>query len=211
MTEASQSAQPQSSPPDPASDPLLGTAAPIYADAMVATAAVRHASAADAPALARVAAATFRLACPPHVTETSIAMFVRDVLSEERFREYVADPGRAVFLAEEGRDPVGYAMLVLGEPADAHVAAAVTIRPTAELSKIYVLPDRHGGDISRALLAASLDAARQAGAAGVWLGVNQLNERAQRFYTKSGFTRVGTKRFLVGERYEDDFVFERAL
>ena len=60
-------------------------------------------------------------------------------------------------------------------------------------------------------MAACLDAARQRGAAGLWLGVNQLNERAQRFYGKSGFARVGTKRFLVGDRYEDDFVYERAL
>jgi RimJ/RimL family protein N-acetyltransferase len=45
----------------------------------------------------------------------------------------------------------------------------------------------------------------------VWLGVNQLNERAQRFYAKSGFSKVGTKRFLVGDRYEDDYVFERSV
>ena len=42
------------------------------------------------------------------------------------------------------------------------------------------------------------------------IGVDDL-ERAQRFYGKSGFTRVGTKHFLVGDRYEDDYVFERAL
>jgi hypothetical protein len=33
--------------------------------------------------------------------------------------------------------------------------------------------------------------------------------RANRFYEKQGFVRVGTKKFLVGQRYEDDFV--RAL
>ena len=48
-------------------------------------------------------------------------------------------------------------------------------------------------------------------AAGVWLGVNQENERAQKFYAKSGFEKVGTKRFLVGDRYEDDYVFEQPL
>jgi RimJ/RimL family protein N-acetyltransferase len=35
--------------------------------------------------------------------------------------------------------------------------------------------------------------------------------RAQRFYAKSGFARVGTKRFLVGDRFEDDYVYERPL
>ena len=37
------------------------------------------------------------------------------------------------------------------------------------------------------------------------------NERAQRFYAKSGFERVGTKRFLFGGVYEDDYVMERPV
>jgi ribosomal protein S18 acetylase RimI-like enzyme len=171
---------------------------------------VRRATAADAPALAEVAAATFALACPPHITQESIDAFIRDVLSLERFEEYLADESRVLFLAETDR-PAGYAMLVLAEPADPDVSSVLTRRPTAELSKIYVLPEGHGSGLSAQLMTASIEAAREAGAAGVWLGVNQQNERAQRFYTKSGFTRVGTKRFLVGARYEDDYVFEQGL
>jgi tRNA (guanine37-N1)-methyltransferase len=171
---------------------------------------VRRAESADAPVLAELAAATFALACPPHVTEESVATFIRDVLSERCFEEYLADPGRVLFLAETDR-PVGYAMLVVGEPGDPDVRAALSHRPTAELSKIYVLPESHGAGASHGLMTASLQAARERGAAGVWLGVNQLNERAQRFYAKSGFTKVGTKRFLVGARYEDDYVFEQGL
>jgi len=174
---------------------------------------VRRATADDADLLATVAAATFRLACPPSVTEESMALFVRDVLSRECFEGYLADPARALFVAERAgfEGAIGYAMVVVGEPTDEDVRAALSRRPTAELSKIYVLPDAHGGGASRLLMAASLEAARAAGAHGVWLGVNQLNARAQRFYAKSGFTRVGTKRFLVGHRYEDDFVFEQQL
>lgn len=102
-------------------------------------------------------------------------------------------------------------MLVAGEPADADVAAAVTIRPTIELSKCYVDPGFHGAGVGAGLVAASAEAARARGAASVWLGVNQENARANRFYEKQGFALVGTKRFLVGDRYEDDFVRERVL
>ena len=110
---------------------------------------VRRAAAADADALANVAAATFRLACPPSVTEESMALFVRDVLSPERFEEYLADPVRALFLAERPGvpDALGYAMVVVGEPGDEDVRAVITHRPTAELSKIYVLPDAHGAGV----------------------------------------------------------------
>jgi tRNA (guanine37-N1)-methyltransferase len=102
-------------------------------------------------------------------------------------------------------------MVVLGEPNDADARAAIGHRPTAELSKLYVLPDRRGGGIAAQLMAHSLAAARDAGAVGVWLGVNQLNARAIRFYEKSGFARVGEKRFRVGAGLEHDFVLERML
>jgi ribosomal protein S18 acetylase RimI-like enzyme len=175
------------------------------------TATVRRARPGDEAALHEVAAATFALACPPHMTQERVDHFVATVLSEANFAAYLADDARDLFLAEEDGTPIGYAMLVAGEPADGDVAAAITLRPTAELSKIYVLPGHHGSGASAALMTAAIDAATGRGAAGAWLGVNQLNERAQRFYGKSGFNKVGTKRFLVGDTYEDDFVFERPL
>ena len=171
---------------------------------------VRPAAGHDVPALARVAEATFALACPPSMTPERIERFVSEVLSPERFHAYLADPARAVLLAE-GDEPLGYAMLVHGEPTDEDVRAAVTARPTVELSKIYVLPAAHGTGAAGALMAAGLAWAAGRGAAGVWLGVNQQNARAQRFYAKSGFAVVGTKQFDVGGRLEDDFVMEQRL
>lgn len=178
-------------------------------DPAPAAASVRRATAGDVPALADVAARTFALACPPSMTPERIEAFVADVLSAERFADHVADPARCVLLAESATGTLGYAMLVDGEPSDDDVRGAIRHRPTVELSKIYVVPEAHGSGAARLLMEGSLAWARSRGAAGVWLGVNQQNERAQRFYGKSGFERVGVKRFLVGGAYEDDFVLER--
>lgn len=174
-------------------------------------ASVRQAEAGDAERLADVAAATFELACPPSMSTERIDAFVAEVLSAARFADYLADPGRHLLLAELEGTVLGYAMLVAGEPQDLDVRAAIRLRPTIELSKIYVLPRAHGTGAAAALMVGALDWAATTGASGVWLGVNQQNERAQRFYAKSGFERVGTKRFLVGGAYEDDYVMERAL
>lgn len=102
-------------------------------------------------------------------------------------------------------------MLVFGDPTDPDVAAAVTASPAAELSKCYVHPGFHGAGLAQALVERSVDAARERGAVTLWLGVNEENERANRFYEKAGFRLVGRKRFLVGQRYEDDHVRERRL
>lgn len=172
---------------------------------------IRRAVASDATALSSVAAITFPLACPPHTTEEAKADFIRTVLSVERFREYLADEARVLFVAEDETGALGYTMLLRGEPADADAASAITHRPSVELSKCYALPARHGSGVAARLMTASIENARQSGARGVWLGVNQENERARRFYAKHGFEVVGTKRFLVGGRYEEDFVLERGL
>ncbi|MEO6199889.1 MAG: GNAT family N-acetyltransferase [Cryobacterium sp.] len=178
------------------------------------TVSIRAAGAADAVALADLAAATFALACPPHTTADAIAAFLRDVLAERNFDGYLADSDRILLVAEDDEDEtamVGYTMLVFGEPTDADATAVVAARPTVELSKFYVRAESHGRGTAATLMAATLDAARAGGAAGTWLGVNQLNARAVRFYEKNGFAVVGEKRFLVGGVYENDFVLERAL
>jgi GNAT superfamily N-acetyltransferase len=172
---------------------------------------VRRAEASDAAALAAVAAVTFPLACPPHTTDEAKAAFIAGNLTEAHFAGYLADRARVLLLAELDGTPAGYTMLVFGEPADPDVAAAITTRPTVELSKFYVMPDHHGGVVSAPLMSASLDAARARDAAAVWLGVNEENERANRFYEKNGFAIVGRKKFLVGTRYEDDHVRELVL
>jgi ribosomal protein S18 acetylase RimI-like enzyme len=172
---------------------------------------IRRAVREDAAALHELAAATFPLASPPDTDPADNAAFIATHLSEARFRDYLADPGRILLLALLDDAPVGYTMLVTGEPYDAEAAQAVAHRPTVELSKIYVLPEQHRSGIAAELMGTSVAAAAATGARSVWLGVNQRNERANRFYEKQGFRVVGTKHFLVGQRLFEDFVRELAL
>ena len=165
----------------------------------------------DAALLHRIAAETFPLACPTATLPESIAAFVAENLSESAFAGYAADSARDLFIAEVDGDAAGYTMVVHGEPTDADVVASIAVRPTAELSKLYVRQAHHGGGVALALVEAVMAAAAKRGARSVWLGVNDENRRANRFYEKSGFEIVGTKRFKLGETFESDFVRERRL
>lgn len=172
----------------------------------------RTATADDAATLATLAAATFALACPPGTAQEHIDAFIAEHFTLDRFTGYLADPGRALrLLVDDDGTAIGYTMLVFGDPIDPDVLAAVTHRPTAELSKLYVLPASHGAGGARTLMEATLDDARARGVTSVWLGVNQQNARAIRFYGKSGFAVVGTKTFLVGPERHDDFVMEQVF
>nr|WP_024805913.1 GNAT family N-acetyltransferase [Nocardia sp. BMG51109] len=165
----------------------------------------------DAEALGDVAAATFPLACPPGLTAADIDTFIARILSGERFGDYLADPARTVLKAVAGGDIVGYAMLVAGEPTDPELATAMGRGPLLEISKLYVLPGHHGAGVSAALMSAAVDSARSGGYGGVWLGVNQDNGRARRFYVKHGFRTVGTKTTAVGTQVCHDYVMGREL
>jgi ribosomal protein S18 acetylase RimI-like enzyme len=172
---------------------------------------VTTAAPADLPELADVAAKTFPLACPPSVTPENIVAFIDENLSEDRFREYLADPDRVVLVAREDSRIVGYVMLIRGVPDDDDVQRAVTLRPAIELSKMYVLPDSHGAGVSADLMTAALTRATQLDVKCVWLGVNQENQRAQRFYAKHGFVVNGTKTFRLGAGIENDYVVVRPV
>jgi tRNA (guanine37-N1)-methyltransferase len=111
---------------------------------------------------------------------------------------------------------VGYTLTVLPLTADEapdaeDVAAVVTARPAAELSKVYVRQAFQGSGVAGALLDATVaEAATRAvddhRLAALWLGTNRANRRAQRSYSRRGFVVVGTRRFRVGESLEEDLV-----
>ncbi|WP_229829909.1 GNAT family N-acetyltransferase [Actinoplanes ianthinogenes] len=151
------------------------------------------------------------MACPPGTAQADIDAFVATHLSAERFTAYLADPARTLLLALDEDRPVGYAMLVRGPIADPDVAAVVDAATSVELSKFYVAPDRHGSGAAHALMTRTLATAAATGAASCWLGVNQQNVRAAKFYAKHGFTIIGVKRFLVGAEWHDDHIRSRPL
>ena len=171
---------------------------------------VRPARAVDAEALAEVAARTFPLACPPSVTAADAAEFVAEHLGAEQFRRYLRDRRRHVLVVEVAGAVVGYTMLVIGAAQSEQVRQAAP-HAGGELSKCYVLEDFHGHGLAAMLLRETLTVATQAGLDAVWLGVNQANERAQRFYRKHGFDRVGERTFTVGTRTEHDYVMAHTL
>jgi GNAT superfamily N-acetyltransferase len=154
----------------------------------------------DAAELADVAALTFPLACPPATAPEDIASFIGANLSAERFADYLADPQRAIITAMLDGRIIGYSMLVRGATED-----------TAELSKMYVLAHHHGAGVSTTLMDLTLATAKEWGVRSVWLGVNQKNQRAQRFYAKNGFKVNGTRTFQVGSCRENDYIMVREV
>lgn len=123
------------------------------------------------------------------------------------FADWSADPASAVLIAETKQvvTPIGYAVLT-----DCDLPVA-TVPGDIELRRIYVLAPFHAAGVGARLLEETLVAAVEIGARRVLLGVNAGNARALRFYRRSGFTQIGTRRFQVGAVLHDDLVLAREL
>lgn len=80
-----------------------------------------------------------------------------------------------------GAGPDGIAVLRLR-------TAIWTGEPEAHLQELYVVPARRGQGIGRALLEATMDAARAAGATRIDLNTGTTDTAARALYESSGFT-----------------------
>jgi ribosomal protein S18 acetylase RimI-like enzyme len=78
-----------------------------------------------------------------------------------------------------------------------------TGRPEAYLQELYVAPARRGNGIGRALLEATMAAAREAGATGIDLNTGATDTAARALYESAGFTNLegpGGPQMLFYER-----------
>lgn len=183
---------------------------------------VRPARPEEAAEIAWLAALTFPLACPPGTPVPTMAAHVAARLTPAHFRTWAGSDGHALVVARRARggaeaDVLGYALVVLGEPAGPQEADALRDSagpgPYAELSKLYVHPQEQGTGVASALMVAAIagaeELARRAGYAGprpLWLGTNGQNLRAQAFYRRHGFDVVGRRTYDVGGVAHDDVV-----
>lgn len=124
----------------------------------------------------------------------------------------VADLRGAVEFEGVREQILGYSLIFGGTDGMPDDTYSVRHNPSVYLSKFYVDPAAHGGGIAQTLMREVREVARtQLLGRSLWLAVNHENSRAQRFYEKNGFERVGTKKMQVGEQTFADFVYETSL
>jgi ribosomal protein S18 acetylase RimI-like enzyme len=167
---------------------------------------VRRAGPADAARLARLGAATFTETFghlyPPH----DLAGFLAASYSPAAFGAVLADARQAVWIAMVGDAPAGYAQ---AGPCDLP-HPAVTAR-CLELKRLYVLKPWQGAGLAGRLMGEAMAWMQAAAPPAIFLGVWSENHRAQRFYARYGFGKVGEYEFPVGATRDQEFIYRLQL
>ena len=156
---------------------------------------IRLARKEDAPFIALLGRTTF--------TET-FGHFFRDqqdlidyynsTFSVQKIEAGIEKPNNLFWIAFANRLPVGYAKLKLHSNSE-----FVDSKEVCQLQKIYVLKDFLSMKIGLELQGALLDRAKELNFTQIWLSVLNSNERAIRFYRKSGFEEIGNHDFQIGK------------
>lgn len=132
--------------------------------------AIRRAGPEDAPEIARLLHDFNTEYSEPTPGVEELTEYVRPLLEEGEL---------SVLLA--GRGPDGFSLLRLRP-------CYWTGGPEAHLQELYVVPPLRGQGIGRALLAATIELAREAGATGLDLNTGETDTAARALYESFGFT-----------------------
>lgn len=169
---------------------------------------IRAASADDAERLSEFAERVFDEAFGPQNDEGDMASYLNEAFSPEIQRAEITSPGAIVLIDE---DPSSGAISGYLHITPSETPACVSGPAVLELKRLYVDAPLHGRGVGKRLLDEGIAKARAAGARTLWLGVWEKNDKAQAFYAREGFTRVGEQPFVLGSDTQTDWILQRSV
>jgi len=168
---------------------------------------VQDAVAADAARLSEFGARTFYETFAADNTAEDMRRHLESSWATDKQLREIADPRmQTLILLDASGEWCGFAQLRAGK-----VSEGVPPEGSIELYRFYVDKPWQGRGAAGALMSAVKDRARRRGARTMWLGVWERNARAQAFYRKHGFEKVGSQVFVVGSDPQTDHVMLCAL
>lgn len=169
---------------------------------------IRRAEPADAPRLSALANRTFietfveDLQIP--YPEADLGGFLAHANSLEAMERRIGDPAITAWVAEAAGELIGYA---IAGPADLDFPG---VQPAdGMLYRLYLLRSRRGQGLAQRLMDEAMAWLASTHGPNPWLVVFNGNLRAQRFYARYGFEKVGECDYPVGEWTDREFVMRR--
>lgn len=169
---------------------------------------IRRGNRADAELLAPFAVRIFNdtFAENPLNAPEDMAAYIEEFMSVEAFGRELSNENSTFFIAEIGGELAGYAKLQENSTEE-----CVSDANPIELQRLYVDKNFHGKGVARELMNECFAVAARKNYQTMWLGVWEFNYRAQKFYEKLGFQKVGTHVFQLGSDAQTDWVMEKKL
>jgi diamine N-acetyltransferase len=159
---------------------------------------IEKASIADAEILANTAIETFLETHQEGVPADALQYYLSTKLTLHTIEAELNDPENIFHIVYYNGQPAGYSKIILNKSYPAIESAAVT-----KLERIYLLKKFFDLKLGAALFVHNANLSKKENQEGIWLYVWKINDRAIKFYTKAGFTIVGSENFKISETHSN--------
>ncbi len=169
---------------------------------------IRRAADDDAELLADLSYQTFWDAFHEHPENApeDMANYMKTAFSVAQTRRELGE-GKSIFLLAEIEDEAaGYAKVTLGSSED-----GITAENPIELCRLYSHQKFLGKGVGQKLMDECFQIAADNDCDLMWLGVWEFNPRAQAFYKKYGFYKVGRHIFQLGSDPQIDLLMQKEI
>ncbi len=156
----------------------------------------------DAALIADFARQTFETAFGPDNDPEDMRTYLDDCFTHKQIKSELEKSDVTYLLAYAGKMLAGYIKLEAGPPPDYETASN-----PVQLSRIYVASHLLGQGLGSQLMQLTLQECRRLGYGSVWLGVWDQNVKAQKFYERCGYRKIGSKSFILGSDKQVDTVY----
>ena len=132
--------------------------------------------------------------------------YLEKSFSDEKITDELNNKESEFYLAVLDNSVIGYLKLNFGQ-----AQTELWHSNAVEVERIYVLKEFQGRKAGQLLFEKALTIAKEKGAAYVWLGVWEENEKAIQFYRKNGFTEFSRHIFVLGDDRQTDIMMKLIL
>lgn len=169
---------------------------------------IRFADIKDAEILASIGWQSFDEAFGEHPANhpDDMKIYRDEYFSAERISEDLQTEKVSYLVAELNDEIAGYAKIQFDSRED-----CLADGKTIELCRLYALDEFIGKGIGKTLMLKFLELGTENNCEIAWLGVWELNFRAQEFYKKFGFEKCGQHVFQLGNDPQIDWVMQKSL
>ena len=142
--------------------------------------------------LSTLATTTFLQSHGHSAPAADINNYITAKYNEAVLKEELNDPQNIYHIIYYGEKPAGYSKIVYNQPYENSALQNIT-----KLERIYILQEFYNVQLGKALFQFNVVLAKQNKQAGMWLYVWKENTRAFNFYTRAGFTIIGSHNFKI--------------
>lgn len=169
---------------------------------------IRLATIDDSEILSKIARQSFyeAFADNPKNHPNDMKLYMDEAFSVETISSELVDEDNIYLIANLKNELAGYAKIRLNSRED-----CISEGKTIELCRLYALDKFIGKGIGKTLMQSYFELVKENNCEIAWLGVWEFNYKAQEFYKKFGFEKVGEHVFQLGNDPQIDWVMEKRI